>query len=319
VGHILVFSRKIWLNGRNFPLFMYCAGLTPAYRYPDHPTDFMPTRHLLAVENRYWHYRQQGDVTAETAVILLHTSPGSSSMFAPLFAELASLRPKMRILAPDIPGYGGTDPLPSPPTSLQAYLPQFRAYFREMGLRQVILYGSGTGAQLAIAYAKGYPDKVANVFLDNAFHVEETERQAILANSFPDLTPRPDGSHLMKVWQMANCFSQYSPWFMADEAHRIGPPPTPEQAQQTAMEFLNAGPDYALGYLAAYEHERAENVKHLTVSTTLFRWEGSTFLSQIDTLIAQGLPANIQVVDTPEPLSGHYKAVAERLVKGVKS
>ncbi len=240
-------------------------------------------------------------------------------MFAPLFAELASLRPKMRILAPDIPGYGGTDPLPGPPTSLEAYLPQFRAFFREMGLRQVILYGTGTGAQLAIAYANGYPDKVANVFLDNAFHVEESERQAILANSFPDLTPRPDGSHLMKVWQMANWFSQYAPWFMTDEAHRIGPPPTPEQAQQTAMEFLNAGADYALGYQAAYEHERAENIRRLSVPATLFRWEGSAFLPQLDSLIAQGLSANMQVADTPATLEGHYKWVAERLVKGVKS
>ena len=278
----------------------------------------MPTRHLIAVENRYWHYRQQGDSSAETAVILLHTSPGSSAMFAPLFAELASIRPKMRILAPDIPGYGGTDPLPTPPTSLQAYLPQFRAFFREMGLRQVILYGTGTGAQFAIAYANAYPDKVAKVLLDNAFQVEETERQAILTNSFPDLTPRPDGSHLMKVWQLANGFSQYSPWFMADEAHRIGPPPTPEQTQQTAIEFLNAGPDYALGYQAAFDHERAENVQRLTVPSTLFRWQGSAFLPQVDALVAQGLPTNVQVADTPETPAEHYKAVAERLVKGVK-
>ncbi len=279
----------------------------------------MPTRHLIAVENRYWHYRQQGDNTAETAVILLHTSPRSSAMFTPLFAELASLRPKMRVIAPDMPGYGGTDPLPSPPASLQAYLPHFRTFFREMGLRQAILYGTGTGAQLAIAYANAYPDKVSNVLLDNAFQVDETERQAILANSFPDLTPLPNGSHLMKVWQMADGFSQYLPWFMADEAHRIGPPPTPEETQQTTMEFLNAGADYARGYQAAFEHERAENIQRLTVPATLFRWEGSAFLPQIDAVIDQGLPANVQVVDTPATLPQHYKAVVERLVKGVKS
>lgn len=239
-------------------------------------------------------------------------------MFAPLFAELGSLRPKMRILAPDIPGYGGTDPLPNPPASLQDYLPSFRAFFREMGLRQVILYGTGTGAQLAIAYAHAYPDKVANVLLDNAFHIDETERQAILTNSFPDLTPRADGSHLAKVWQMSTGFMQYFPWFMTDEAHRIGPVPTPEQTQQMAMEFLNAGVNYAHGYRAAFDHERAENVKRLTVPTTLFRWQGSAFLPQIDALIAEGFPANVQITDTPETLPQHYKTVAEGLVKGVK-
>jgi hypothetical protein len=109
------------------------------------------------------------------------------------------------------------------------------------------------------------------------------------------------------------------PWFMTDEAHRIGPAPTPDQVQQTAMDLLNAGPAYALGYQAAFDHERADNVRRLTVPTTLFRWEGSSFLPQIDTLIAQGLPTCVQVADTPASLNAHYKLVAERLVKGVKS
>lgn len=159
----------------------------------------MPTRHLLAVDSRYWHYRQQGDSSAETAIVLLHTSPHNSEIFAPLFGRLASLRPKMRIIAPDMPGYGGTDPLPGPPASLEAYVPHFRAFFREMGLRQVIIYGTGTGAQLAIAYANAYPDKVANVLIDNVFQASQPERQIILANVFPDLTPGPDGSHLLKA------------------------------------------------------------------------------------------------------------------------
>ncbi|MEZ0484828.1 alpha/beta fold hydrolase [Fibrella aquatica] len=276
----------------------------------------MPTRHLLAVENRYWHYRQQGDSSAETAIVLLHTLPRSSTMFAPLFAELATLRPKMRILAPDIPGYGGTDPLPRPPATLQDYLPHFRALFREMGLRQVILYGTGTGAQLALAYANAYPDKVANVLLDDAFQTTDEERQAILTNAFPDLTPQADGSHLTRVWQLANGFIQYFPWFMTDETHRINPAPTPEETQQTALDFLNTNSNYALSYQAAFAHEQADSVQRLSVSATLFCPEGSTFSTPINDLVAQGLPANIQLVNTPSSPAGHIKAVAEIMVRG---
>ena len=105
---------------------------------------------------------------------------------------------------------------------------------------------------------------------------------------------------------------------MADEMHRIGPPPTPEQAQKTVLDFLNAGTNYAQGYQAAFEHERPENLQRLNVPTTIFRWEGSAFLAQIDDLIETGLPPNIQIADTPAPLTEHYKAVAERMVKGVK-
>ncbi|MBO0952365.1 alpha/beta fold hydrolase [Fibrella forsythiae] len=279
----------------------------------------MLTRHLLAVENRYWHYRQQGDATAETAIVLLHTLPGNSAMLAPLFAEITGLRPKMRILAPDMPGYGGTDALLRPATSLQDYLPSFRAFFREMGLRQVILYGTGMGAQLAIAYANAYPDKVANVVLDNAFQLSQTDKEAIPANPFPDLTPRPDGGHLKTAWQLASGLNQYFPWFTTSETHRIGPVPTPEQTHQAAMELLNAGAGYSHGYQAAFDHERAENVQRLTVPTTLFRGEGSPSQPQTDALVELGLPANIQVVDAPATGNEHDKAVAERLVKGIKN
>ncbi|RYF73518.1 MAG: alpha/beta hydrolase [Cytophagaceae bacterium] len=279
----------------------------------------MPTRHLLAIDNQYWHYRQQGDMTAETAIVLLHSVPGNSAMFAPLFANIASLRPKMRILAPDIPGYGGTDAPLRPIASLQDYLPSFRAFFREMGLRQVILYGTGTGAQLAIAYANAYPDKVASVLLDEAFLVPPGNKQPMLIDSFPDLTPHVDGSHLNNAWQMATNFGPYLPLFMTNDPDRISTPPTAEQTNQIAMDILNAGPAYANGYRAAVDHDRAEHIQRMTVPTTLFRWEGSAALAQIDELIAQGMPANVQVADTPSTPADHYKAVAERAVKGIKN
>ncbi|WP_370727765.1 alpha/beta fold hydrolase [Fibrella arboris] len=277
----------------------------------------MPTRHLIAVENRYWHFRQQGDTTAETAIVLLHTFPGDSAMFAPLFDELSALRPKMRLIAPDIPGYGGTDPLPRSPTSLQDYLPSFRAFFRELGLRQVIVYGTGSGAQFATAYSNAYPDKVASVFLDDALQAEGPEREYRLAYTFPDLTPQPDGSHLPTVWQLATNLLQHFPWLGNHEAHHVDLPPTPEQIQRTAVEIMRAGADYVQGYRAAIHYAQMARVGHLPVPTTLFRRYANA--EQPDAPDQQELPASIQLVDTPSALSGHYKVVAERLLKGIKN
>jgi pimeloyl-ACP methyl ester carboxylesterase len=274
----------------------------------------MPTRHLTAVDDRYWHYRQQGDATADEAIVLLHASPRSSIMFEPLMALLAEKAPNRRVVAPDTPGYGLTDPLPTPPQSLTDYLPPLQTFFRALGLRQLTMYGTATGAQLGIAYANTYPADVPHLLLDNACHFTETEREAILSHYFPDLAPQPDGSHLQRTWQMAESFAQYFPWFMADEAHRIGPPPPPEQTHQTALEFLQTGPGYADAYRAAFAHERAENIHRLNVPTTLFRWQGSMLLPYIDALIASSLPEKINVVETPAPILERLQTISRYLL-----
>jgi pimeloyl-ACP methyl ester carboxylesterase len=270
-------------------------------------TETMPTRHLTPVDDCYWHYRQQGDPTADEAIVLFHASPRHSAMFAPLMADLAEAMPHRRVIAPDTPGYGLTDPLPTPPHTLADYLPHFQTFFQSLGLRRITLYGTATGAQLGIAYAYTYPNDIAHLLLDNACHFTNTEREAILTGYFPDLKPRPDGSHLQRAWQMAEGLAQFFPWFRADEAHRIGSPPLPEQTHQAVLELLQAGPAYADAYRAAFQHERAENVHRLTVPTTLFRWQGSMLLPHIDALIASGLPKNVKVVETPAPMAERFR------------
>ena len=272
----------------------------------------MPTRHLHAVDTRYWHYRQQGDTAAETALILLHDLPRTSAVFGPLFAELGILRPKMRILAPDIPGLGGTEPLAKSPESMLDYVPSLRAFFREMGLRQIILYGVESGAQLAIAYANTYPDKVAHAWLDQVGHLTDADRQAMPT---PDLTPRADGSHLTELWAMAEDVAQYVPWFMADEAHRISPPPLPEQTARLAETILSAGPAYMQAYRASIAHEQAENIQKLTVPTTIFQPEGGDIPPQLSALLAHTLPTNVQIVDVPANAPERTRIIAEQLVK----
>jgi pimeloyl-ACP methyl ester carboxylesterase len=267
----------------------------------------MQTRHLLAVEGRYWHYRQQGNPTATEAIVLLHASPRSSAMFGPLMTLLAGTYPGRRVVAPDTPGYGLTDSLPSPAQTLTDYVPHFRAFFASLGLHSLTVYGTATGAQLGIAYANTYPANVHHLLLDNACHFAETERAAILSQYFPDLSPRPDGSHLQRTWQMAEGFAQYFPWFIADEAHRIGPPPPPDQTHQTALDFLQTGPGYADAYRAAFMHEHADNVRRLNVPTTLFRWQGSMLLPYIDALIASDLPETVTVVGTPAPMPERFR------------
>ena len=269
------------------------------------------TRHVHVALGLHLQYRQAGDADAPR-LVLLHPSPRSSAMFEPWMGALAA---NFRVLAVDTPGYGGSDPLPVPPTQLADYLPPLRALLHGVAGPRFVLYGSATGAQLAIAYANTEPQQVAHLLLDNAAHFDDGERARILAHYFPDLEPRSNGSHLATAWQMCAQMTEYFPWFEADAAHRIAPGPASAAAVHAALqELLAAGPRYADAYRAAFEHERAAHVQALTVPTSLLRWQGSILLRHIDRLLQFPLSPNIRVVDVPAPMAERYATMTAHLL-----
>jgi pimeloyl-ACP methyl ester carboxylesterase len=242
-------------------------------------------------------------------------------MFVPLIDLLS---PYFTVIAPDTPGYGLSDPLPTQPQTLADYLPYFKAFIHFISLKHhytitpVALYGTATGAQLGIAYTYTYPDDVAHLFLDNAAHFEDAERLEITKDYFPDLTPQADGSHLKQVWDMANRFFVYFPWFKNDDEHRVSDSlPSLNIINTAAMEFLQAGPNYAAAYRAAFDHEKAENLAKVTVPTTLFRWKGAILLKYIDQLLASGLNDNVLVVETEAAMPDRYRAIVEAMKVGL--
>ncbi|MFY8062538.1 MAG: hypothetical protein ACOVN2_02410, partial [Usitatibacteraceae bacterium] len=175
---------------------------------------------------------------------------------------------------------------------------------------RIKLYGSATGAQLALGYANAYADDVAHLLLDNAAHFEDAERDAILEKYFIDLTPQIDGSHLTRLWQMCRQSLQYFPWYETNDAHRFRhTEPTAAEVQALMNEYILAGPRYAEAYKAAFNHERVEHYQSLRVPTTLLRWQGSLLLKEIDHLLTFPLPPIVRVVDVAPPMSDRFAAI----------
>ncbi len=152
----------------------------------------MITQHFGSFGGIKLHYREVNR-GAGTPVILLHPSPKSSAMFEPLMGMFSC---DQHVIALDTPGYGYSAPLPTPAVSIADYLPTLNAFFCEVAGKRFKLYGSATGAQLALGYANAYPGAVAHLLLDNAAHFEDEERDRILAQYFIDITPHADGGHL---------------------------------------------------------------------------------------------------------------------------
>jgi pimeloyl-ACP methyl ester carboxylesterase len=248
----------------------------------------------LSIGKTQLHYRTRGK---GQPIVLLHASPRSSEMMLPLGTLLSE---HYNVIAPDLFGYGNSDPLPSPPQSIYDYVPMLKRCFTKLKLKQFALYGTATGAQLGIAYALTYPEDVTTLFLDNAAHFEEDERTAILAHYFPDFSPKLDGSHLMDLWQHILDAVVYFPWFdktqpVAGQTADILSKIPPSVFQAVFKNYLEAGNNYDLAYRHAFVNEKAENVQKLTIPTTLFHWLQSPILPYVERLLAFDLPKNVSV------------------------
>lgn len=267
-------------------------------------------RHVRFAGGLHWHWREVGESRHGPPLVLLHPSPRSSAMYEPWMKLLA---PFFRVIAVDTPGYGGSDPLPVPAAAIDDYVAPLHALLQALAVPRCLLYGSATGAQIAIRYALTHPGAVLHLLLDNAAHFDADERAELLANYFPDLAPQPDGSHLQRAWQLCAAMAEFFPWYRADEAHRVGPPAAAAAVQTALAELLAAGPRWAEAYRAAFAHERAEHVQALTVPTTLLRWAGSPLRRPIERLLAHPLPPNVVPLGIPAPQHERLAAMTQHL------
>ena len=83
-------------------------------------------------------------------LLLLPASPGAAEIVLPLAAALTD---HFRCLAPDLPGTGHSHPLAVYPETMTDYAGFYRDFLDTVGLDRVLVYGTATGAQIAVRLA----------------------------------------------------------------------------------------------------------------------------------------------------------------------
>ena len=216
------------------------------------------------------HYRVTG---SGPPLFALHPSPLDSAFMAPLMARLAR---RATVIAPDTPGFGDSDPLPHPIDDLGPCVRTMAALREALNLDRVGVYGSATGAQIAVEWAKSEPQALSGIMLDNAAAFADHERQQILQGYLPDMTPSADGSHLARAWLTAHDGTLFFPWQAPAAENRIsGELGSAAAMQATARGYLRAGPGYASIYRAAFRNERVERLAQVSLPMVILRWQGS--------------------------------------------
>lgn len=107
-------------------------------------------------------YLEAGDVTRKT-ILFLHGGIGPARLhWEPALEPLAAT---YHVLALDLPGFGGTAPLPAMTTTgLLAWIQQF---LQQLEVEQLILVGNSFGCLLARLYAAAYPSQIIAVIFVN--------------------------------------------------------------------------------------------------------------------------------------------------------
>lgn len=228
------------------------------------------TQHYIRVENRLVHYRRSGN---GPVLIMLHPSPGSGAMLQPL---VATLQNDFTCLALDTPGYGLSDALPIKPQNLGDYARALATTLDALGLPQVLLYGQATGAQIAIEFAKLFPQRILHLVVDSAAYFSGKEVSRWIPKYFPVFKVRDDGSHLAWVWSATREMATFFPWMVRSNAARFDRPLPPATAlHNAALDLLRAGSGWRDAYIHAFRKEIRGVFEGLSVPTSVVFWQDS--------------------------------------------
>ncbi len=260
------------------------------------------------------HYRQQGQ---GPVLLMLHASPVSSHALLPFIRVLS---PYVTVIAPDTPGYGYSDQLQGAGLKISDYAAALDQFCQGLGLVNAGVYGSATGAQIAIEFSKRFEQRVDYLILDNAADFNDEERKRITAGYFPDLAPDALAGHLIKIWAIARDLGVFFPWHeRSKEARLPASMINADAVHTTAMGYLQAGKDYDRAYRAAFANERAAELLPVKVPVTIIRWEGSILKPYTDRFDKVPWADNVCMAYCGPTLAERIDTLTETVKKYIKN
>jgi pimeloyl-ACP methyl ester carboxylesterase len=180
---------------------------------------------------------------------MLHGSPGDSAMLA---AEIGVLARRFTCIALDTPGFGGSDPLPGESLTVPELSGATAAAIVALGLAPCRVYGTHTGAAIALELGVGWPALVSGLIMEGLPCFTEAEIEALFRGYFAPMVADPLGGHLTDTWVRFRDQFTWFPWLSRDVT-RLNPVdrPTPAEIDHWVSMFYLSCRTYGPAYRAA--------------------------------------------------------------------
>jgi pimeloyl-ACP methyl ester carboxylesterase len=186
------------------------------------------------------HLRMCGESEASgpLPLVCIHSTPSSGAMWEALLPRLGRDR---LVIAPDTPGYGMSDPPPSPP-SIAEYAGALARLCDTLDLERFDVAGFHTGSIVATELANLQPDRVHRIVAFGLAAYEAEARAHRLAR-VREIFPKPTLSllHVEKLW--------------AKLTELADPRLQPEERHVAMADSLRTGSRLPWGFMAVYGHD----------------------------------------------------------------
>jgi pimeloyl-ACP methyl ester carboxylesterase len=209
--------------------------------------DAMVRRAFADLPHGQLHYRHAG---SGEVLLLLHGSPGSARQLVRMIDGFA---PDLRVIAPDTPGNGDSEPLPLVAPEIADLAGAMLRFLDSLGLAQCHVYGTHTGAAIAAELAIAAPGRVRSVMLDGISDLAGEELEEFLDCYASPFEADLDGDYLARLFGFCRDQFRYFPWYRhTSGAQRDTTPPHPDALDALVLETLKARTSYQRNYHAAF-------------------------------------------------------------------
>lgn len=241
------------------------------------PSTFPPEFH--AIERGYAtipqgqvHLRRIAGQPDHIPLILLHASPASSQSLEPLMHVLAGER---TLVGFDTPCNGQS----CRPDKDQPELGDFAAMLDSacdaLGHDRIALYGTHTGAHIAMEWALARPDRIAGLILDGVALLDDAMRTEFLDRYAPPKAPDESGAQFQWAWHYVRDQMIFFPHYAKDDAHRrIGGRFDADTLHALTLDVLNSLTTYHLPYHAVFRHDARGALARIALPTLIVAGDG---------------------------------------------
>ncbi len=245
---------------------------------------------------------------------MLHASPASSVSLVGLMQALA---PGRSVIAPDTLGNGDSAPAEPAVPDCVYYAAASLRVMDALGIEQVDLYGSHTGAHIATEIAIARPDRVGRVVLDGVGLFTPEEKRDFGAHYAPSILPDSTGAQFHWALNFVRDQGWFFPYFKREpEYNRHLGAPSAEALHRTTVEVLKALTTYHHAYRAAFAHPDRERLPLLRAPTLAMADEEDPLRRGLDealALLPNGQKLLFRGASEPDGLRRKAAAIAKFL------